>query len=879
MSVPNQTPYIIYNANGLTTVFPFEFYIINAADLQVSINGTAITSGYSVSGTGNVGGGDVTFITPPASGSIVMLERVVPTYRLTDYQDNGDLLADTVNKDFDRLWMAIQRSFIYLGLALRRPLLGGPYNAEGYRISHIGEPQDKQDAATKNYVDNVGLVRALRVPENFVSVLPPIDQRANKLLAFNAAGQPITVLPPSGSASDVLIELAKPTGASLIGYGDGTVADKLDELKTPFDFGAKGDGVTDDTLALQAYIDGVDGDIDLYGKTYLVSKNPALATTYPTEPDFANNGYNFCPCLAIVNKTNKKIFNGTLVVKQHGQSVLTFINSRDCSAENLSITAPGIFPSLSGNTGFGEKGDSTGGYNTMDGGLLLGPNNSIDTSAYTLGKYNNTSGQFPIYDTSWQPTGGYKNNWGVFNGGYIGSYSAAIQVQRACVGITISNCYLCGFNGSGVWIGIRNEVNQTGFIDYSTDADVPRGTVVKESRIQGCYTAGIWVVSGYDIRYTNNRIEDIGHPSSNDTLDTDFNPGYGVTTSRFRRIRDIIVTDNYISNCKRKSIDFHGGGRFVVSNNICLRGGLDGVYLETGYGWDLGFEPFNAIITNNYITTRAIAKNFCFGIFAAGTGAAPSSAYPYPFIKICNNYMEANCVNATGVNIGRQDNDYHFEDILVSGNTCVYNCDQSLTPGQYVAYRINLNTANSTLLPKQSVKLVSNSFKCLATMANYNFGTPINITGQMASLIATGNTIDMGGFNIGSSAWFATFIPNNVTDYSFSGNKLLNYSKPSTLRQSEIMFYENIELSSSANTSIAMTWLRGVWDISLSGTGSLAGARTYTLASDGTAINTVIGATIGAISTASSVSSSNIGFTISASSTCNVRAVIKSKLI
>lgn len=39
-----------------------------------------------------------------------MLERVVPTYRLTDYRDNGDLLADTVNKDFDRLWMAIQRS-------------------------------------------------------------------------------------------------------------------------------------------------------------------------------------------------------------------------------------------------------------------------------------------------------------------------------------------------------------------------------------------------------------------------------------------------------------------------------------------------------------------------------------------------------------------------------------------------------------------------------------------------------------------------------------------------------------------------------------------------------------------------------------------------
>ncbi|MES1121598.1 phage tail fiber protein [Enterobacter hormaechei] len=217
MSVPNQTPYIIYNANGLTTVFPFEFYIINAGDIQVSINGTVVTSGYSVSGVGNVGGGDVVFVTPPASGAVVMLERVVPTYRLTDYQDNGDLLADTVNKDFDRLWMAIQRAFIYLGLALRRPLFGGPFNAEGYRIANLGDPINAQDAATRNYVDNVSLVRTLRVPESSVSILPPADQRANKLLAFNAAGQPIVVLPASGSASDVMIELAKPDGEKYIG--------------------------------------------------------------------------------------------------------------------------------------------------------------------------------------------------------------------------------------------------------------------------------------------------------------------------------------------------------------------------------------------------------------------------------------------------------------------------------------------------------------------------------------------------------------------------------------------------------------------------------------------------------------------------------------
>lgn len=153
MSVPNQTPYNIYTANGLTTVFAYEFMIMTAADIEVSINGTPQTSGYAVQGAGQTGGGQVEFITPPANDSVVMLLRNLTIKRDTEYQDNGDLLAETINADFDRLWLAMQQAFLSDSLSLKRPLLGGDYNAGNRKIINLQDPTKPQDAVTKAWVD------------------------------------------------------------------------------------------------------------------------------------------------------------------------------------------------------------------------------------------------------------------------------------------------------------------------------------------------------------------------------------------------------------------------------------------------------------------------------------------------------------------------------------------------------------------------------------------------------------------------------------------------------------------------------------------------------------------------------------------------------
>lgn len=158
MTVP-QNPNIRTEAvgNGVTTVFAFDFLCLEARDLQVTVSGTLLTPpAYSVSGLGQAQGGTVTFSVAPASGAPILMELVVVAARAIDYQDFGDLFAETVNFDFDRLWLAIKSTFGWI----RRALLLGPHDIDGQgayrarqnRISDLADPVSGQDAANRQWV-------------------------------------------------------------------------------------------------------------------------------------------------------------------------------------------------------------------------------------------------------------------------------------------------------------------------------------------------------------------------------------------------------------------------------------------------------------------------------------------------------------------------------------------------------------------------------------------------------------------------------------------------------------------------------------------------------------------------------------------------------
>lgn len=77
--------------------------------------------------------------------------------------------------------------------------------------------------------------RAIRVPASEPSLdpLPVADLRKGKVLSFDInTGLPVVIAPSSGSAVDVLNQLALPTGASLVGYGTGTVKTALDSFSS-----------------------------------------------------------------------------------------------------------------------------------------------------------------------------------------------------------------------------------------------------------------------------------------------------------------------------------------------------------------------------------------------------------------------------------------------------------------------------------------------------------------------------------------------------------------------------------------------------------------------------------------------------------------------
>lgn len=351
-----------------------------------------------------------------------------------------------------------------------------------------------------------------------------------------------------------------------------TVQAKLRESVSVKDFGAVGDGVTDDTVAIQlAFISAAafTPKKTVYFPAGIYVINPST-TIDATGCSIDGDGQN----VSIIKPS--ALSTGVVAGFQH----IAYNTDANFTVSNIQInltnvTYTGVYPSL-------QRSYHLLVYNCT--------NWEVRNCSFT-GISNNHIGVYANGGNYWQITDCYFEN-------LVPSiqYSQAINIQQ--------------YSGKHKVLG--NVMNGTGLFSNNSDGIISDNTCYNLSFGAGL-AFGPFVDCKNNIITNNYCTGGFGSPDVNATYTAGIE-NWG---------SDSIITGNYCSNNSGSGIS-HGGYRGVVSGNICLNNGIGGTGLN-GITAFSALAPIttsasNSVITGNLCSDTQAVKTQAYGYKEAGAG-------------------------------------------------------------------------------------------------------------------------------------------------------------------------------------------------------------------------------------------------------------------